>query len=268
MPDLRAILRQPKSLLGMVHVRALPGTPGSSEPVDAIVERAVGEATLLVEGGFDGVIVENMHDVPYLRREVGPEIIAAMTRITRAVVEAVGDRPVGVQILAGANRAALAAAHASGAGFIRAEGFVFASVADEGLLDDADAGPLLRYRRAIGAESVAILADVKKKHSSHAITADVDIAETARAAAFFGADGVIVTGGATGEPTAAADLREAAAATTLPVLAGSGVTDETVRETLGAARGAIVGSWIKERGDWRRPVDPARARALVAAARG
>jgi len=267
MPDLRAILRQPKSLLGMVHVRALPGTPGSSEPVDAIVERAVGEATLLVEGGFDGVIVENMHDVPYLRREVGPEIIAAMTRITRAVVEAVGDRPVGVQILAGANRAALAAAHASGAGFIRAEGFVFASVADEGLLDDADAGPLLRYRRAIGAESVAILADVKKKHSSHAITADVDIAETARAAAFFGADGVIVTGVATGRPTDLDDLRRVAAAVECPVLVGSGVTPESIPALSEHADGLIVGSWCKRDGLWSNELDRERVRAIVDAAR-
>src|SRR5690606_22936151 len=92
--------------------------------------------------------------------------------------------PLGIQILAGANRAALAVAHAAGLQFIRAEGFVFASVADEGLLDEADAGPLLRYRKMIGAEHVAIFADIKKKHSSHAITADVDVSETTKAAEF------------------------------------------------------------------------------------
>jgi len=258
----------PGALVGMVHAGALPGAPSAARPVRELAAQAAREAGALAEAGFDAIIVENMHDAPYLRGEVGPEIVAAMTAITHAVRDAAPDLPIGVQILAGANRAALAVALAAGAAFIRAENFVFAAVADEGLTPEADAGPLLRYRRAIGAEPIAVFADIKKKHSAHAITADVTLAETARAAEFFGAGGVIVTGGATGEPTAAADLREAAAATTLPVLAGSGVTDETVRETLEAARGAIVGSWIKERGDWRRPVDPARARALVAAARG
>ena len=88
---------------------------------------------------------------------------------------------------------------AVGAAFVRVEGFVFAHVADEGLIE-SDAGALLRYRRAIGAEGVRVFADVKKKHSAHAITADVDLAETAHAAEFFLADGVIVTGAATGEP--------------------------------------------------------------------
>ena len=254
-------------LVGMVHAGALPGAPNAARPVRELAAQAAREAGALAEAGFDAIIVENMHDAPYLRGEAGPEIVAAMTAVALAVRDAAPGLPIGVQVLAGANRAALAVALAAGAAFIRAENFVFAAIADEGLTPEADAGPLLRARRAIGADAIAVFADIKKKHSAHAITADVSVAQTAVAAQFFGADGVIVTGGATGEPTSTADLREAAGATTLPVLAGSGVTDKTVRETLGAARGAIVGSWIKELGDWRRPVDPARARALVAAAR-
>ena len=64
---------------------------------------------------------------------------------------------------------------------------MFAAVADEGLLPDADAGPLLRYRKQIGAERVKILADIKKKHSAHALTADIEVGEMAKAAEFFGA---------------------------------------------------------------------------------
>ena len=125
--------------------------------------------------------------------------VAAMTAVGLAVRAAV-DLPMGVQILAGANRAALAVAHAVGGVFIRAEGFVFASVADEGILEEADAGPLLRFRRTIDAGHVKILVDVKKKHSAHAITADVSVAEMTKAADFFGADGIVITGIATGQP--------------------------------------------------------------------
>lgn len=50
-----------------------------------------------------------------------------------------------------------------GLDFIRAEGFVFSHVADEGFLD-ACAGDLLRYRKQIGADHVQIFTDIKKKH--------------------------------------------------------------------------------------------------------
>jgi len=254
-----------KALVGMVHVQAMPGTPrndGSS--LGSTAERAVREASLLVEAGFDGVILENMHDVPYMRREVGPEVVAGMTLVAERVKREVG-KPLGIQVLAGANRAALAVAHAVGAEFIRAEGFVYASVADEGLLDEADAGGLLRYRKAIGAERVKILADVKKKHSAHAITGDIDLAEFARAAEFFLADGVIVTGSATARPTSVEDVRVVRTAVKGAVAVGSGVTPENARELLEYADALIVGSWYKKRGDWQNDPDPQRVTDLVKA---
>jgi membrane complex biogenesis BtpA family protein len=262
----RGLFGRDRALVGMVHVAALPGTPEGREPVVAIVERAVAEARLLVEAGFDAVILENMHDVPYLRREVGAEIVASMTAVAVAVRSAVRV-PLGIQILAGANRAAVAVAHAAGLAFVRAEGFVFSAVADEGLFDEADAGPLLRYRKSIGADAVRIIADVKKKHSSHAITADVTLAESAAAAEFFGADAVILTGPATGQPTALGDLAAARRGCGLPIVVGSGATAATVASLLAAADAVIVGSDLKEGGSWRRPLDRARIGAFVDAAK-
>ncbi len=255
----------------MIHVAALPGTPRSDLPLSEIVKQAANEAKLLIDAGFDGLIIENMHDAPYLRREVGPEIVSAMTAIGAAVRDAMPkDKPLGVQILAGANRAALAVAQAIDAQFIRVEGFVFASVADEGLLDEADAGPLLRYRKLIGADGVGgirIFADIKKKHTSHAITADLDVSETAKAAEFFGADGVIVTGIATGQAIRINDLGTARVATTLPLLVGSGVTPESVKDLFAYADGLIVGSWYKRDGLWSNPPDAKRAKEIVNAVR-
>ena len=54
-------------------------------------------------------------------------------------------------------------AHSTGADFIRVEGYVFAHIADEGLIESC-AGDLLRYRRNIGADNVLIWTDIKKKH--------------------------------------------------------------------------------------------------------
>jgi hypothetical protein len=252
----------PRALVGVVHVGALPAAPGSRDAVGALAEAAAAEARVYVQSGFHGVMIENMHDRPYVRGTAGPEAVAALAVIGREVRRAC-RLPLGVQLLAAANREALAVAHACGAAFVRVEGFVFAHVADEGLIQGC-AGELLRYRRAIGAEAVRVFADVKKKHAAHAITADVDLAETARAAEFFLADGVIVTGVATGRPTDPAEVRAVAEATGLPTLVGSGVTADNVGQ-YAAADALIVGTSVKRDGSWSSPVDPARAEALAKA---
>src|SRR5829696_1283609 len=188
----------PKPVIAMVHVGALPGTPASRATLRELEACAVAECAIYREAGVHGVALENMHDVPYLRGGVGPEITAAMTVLALAVKDASGGLPCGIQILAGANQEAVAVAHAAGLDFVRVEGFAFAHVADEGIIESS-AASLLRFRRQIGAERVQLWADVKKKHASHAITADVGIGDTAAAVEFMRADAVIVTGAATGE---------------------------------------------------------------------
>lgn len=258
----RALFGVRLPVVAMIHVGALPGTPAAARPLPALAAAAVREAELYRRAGVDGIMLENMHDTPYLRGAVGPEIVAALSVIAHAVKQAAG-LPCGVQVLAAANREALAVAHAAGLDFIRAEGFAFAHVADEGFIQSS-AAELLRYRRAIGAERVQVWADVKKKHSSHAITADVGIGATAHAAEFLRADAVIVTGAVTGDAPRPADVEEARAATRLPVWLGSGITAANARD-FAAAAGFIVGSEFKRGGHWSGPVDPARVRRFMAA---
>ena len=152
---MRDLFPSPQVLIGALHLHAMPGTPRNDQSPRQIVEQAVREAAVLVEAGFDGLILENMHDRPYLNGQVGPEVVATMA-VATAEVRRVTGLPIGIQILAGANEQALATAFCAGADFIRAEGFVFGHVADEGLIE-ACAGPLLRYRKKIGAERVKIL---------------------------------------------------------------------------------------------------------------
>ncbi len=252
----KRFFRRSPAVVGMIHVAALPGTPASRLGLREIEARAVREARLYREAGVDAVMLENMHDTPYLRAGVGPEIVAAMAVIARCVRDCAG-LPCGVQVLAGANREAVAVALAAGLDFIRAEGFAFAHVADEGLIQSS-AAELLRYRRAIGAGSVQVWADVKKKHSSHAITSDIGIGETAAAVEFMRGDAVIVTGSVTGDPPDCADLDEVKGATKLPAYVGSGVTVENIGMFFGKADGFIVGSAFKAGGHWTGAVDPRR----------
>jgi membrane complex biogenesis BtpA family protein len=259
------LFRQRKAMIGMIHVQALPGSPGSNAPVYMAAQQAAAEAKLLESVGFDGLMIENMHDRPYLHGAKGPEVVAAMTRIALEV-RAATELPLGIQILSGGNKEALAVAQSSGADFIRCENFVFAHVADEGILAEAEAGDLLRYRRVIDADEIKIFCDIKKKHASHAITADITIGEAAEAAEFFGADGLIVTGQATGKPTDVEDVAKVRSSSKLPVLVGSGVTPESVEKLFEHADALIVGSWFKRDGNWANNPDPDRAERLIAAA--
>jgi membrane complex biogenesis BtpA family protein len=252
-----------KPIVGMIHVGALPGTPRHALPLPEIVEAARAEARLYCEGGVNCLMIENMHDVPYLNGSVGPEIVAAMTLVAVAIRADV-DLPLGIQILAGADIEALAVAHAAGLDFVRVECFSFAHVADEGFMQ-SNAARLLRYRRQIGAEDVQIWADIKKKHASHALTADLTIGDAAEAAEFMGAETVIVTGLSTGKPPSMADVAEARARCEAPVFVGSGVTLENVAEFLKVCDGVIIGSHFKVDGHWANAVDVGRVRALLVA---
>lgn len=252
-----------KPIIGVIHVGALPGTPRSSQTVAEIVALARNEARIYRETGVDGLIVENMHDLPYMRNEVGPEIVAAMTAVG-AEVKGESRMPVGVQILAGANIEAMAVAHAAGLDFIRAEGYAYAHVADEGLIQ-ASAAKLLRYRKMIGAERVQVWTDVKKKHAAHAITADVSLGETAETVEFMGVDCVIVTGSATGKAPKIADVQEAKSHCGLPVFLGSGISEHNVAEFYDFADGFIIGSSFKFDGLWSNTIDPARVTSFMKA---
>lgn len=246
------------ALIGMIHLKALPGTPNSRCTMQEILDAALLDGQTLVDGGCDALLVENMSDLPYLCGKVGPEITAAMAIAVDHVVRTF-HKPTGVQVLAGANLEAMALATCAGAEFIRAEAFAYAHVADEGLMN-ASAAEVLRLRKHIDS-NVRVWADVQKKHSAHAITSDVSLGELAKGFEFCGADALIITGVATGSAARPADVL-AARASSLPIVVGSGITVQNIGEFGKICDGLIVGTSIKRDGIWQNPVDLARVRAL------
>ena len=261
MKRFKKLFKSAKPVIGMIHVQALPGTPGYKGRVENIVNKAKAEAKVYGECGVDAVMIENMHDVPYLKRKAGPEITAMMS-ILGYEVKNISGLPCGIQILAGANKEALAAAKAASLDFIRAEGFVYAHVADEGLME-SDAGELLRYRKMIDAENILIFTDIKKKHSSHALTSDVDIAETAKTAEFFKSDGVIITGKSTGHEPDGNELKQVKSAVKIPVIIGSGITTDNIEKYFNHADAFIIGSYFKKNSNWQNDIDPVKVEKLL-----
>jgi uncharacterized protein len=250
------------SVIGVVHLPPLPGSATYGGSMEAVLGTALSDAMSYKDGGVDALIIENMHDVPYLRGRVEPETTAAMAVIAHAIkYETV--LPIGIQILAGANLEALGVAVAAGLDFLRVEGFVFAHIGDEGFHQSC-AAELIRRRAILKAEHIKIFADIKKKHAAHAITSDVSLIETARNAEFFKADGVVVTGPATTYAPEEQDVRGVKAAIAAPVLVGSGVTPANIRQLAQHCDALIVGSSAKYDGLWSNEVDPDRVERLIA----
>jgi membrane complex biogenesis BtpA family protein len=249
----------------MVHLGALPGAPGYAGDLDRLVVAAVGDATTLADAGFDAVCVENFGDAPYFADDVPATTVAAMTLATHAVRDAL-DVPVGVNVLRNDALAALAVAAATGSSFVRVNVLSGAMATDQGWITGR-AAEVARLRRSLGVE-IAVLADVHVKHAVpppglRLIDAARDTWERA------GADGIVLSGPATGRPTALGDLRAVreALGPAAPLYVGSGATVETAAALLEVADGLIVGSALKRSGVVTEPVDPDRAAAFAAAAR-
>jgi membrane complex biogenesis BtpA family protein len=252
----------------MVHCWPMPGAPGyTGYGLDVIIEHAILDAEALRDGGVDGLIVENMWDIPFRAgSRIAPESIAAHAVVARAVGEAV-DLPLGINLVHNGGTALLGIAIAAGARFIRVCMFTGAGVWEAGEWDEGCSADLMRRRKELGAEHIKILADVDKKHSVR--FPGIDLATHIEWTRFSGADGLIVSGRMTGDAPDLAKVREAKAlAVDRPVLLGSGATEENVAAFLDAADGIIVGSSLKVDGVCENPVDVDRVYRFVAAARG
>jgi membrane complex biogenesis BtpA family protein len=262
--SIRDLFKVDKAIIGMVHLLPLPGAPAyEGWSIDVIVERAVREAKIYEENEVDGVIVENMWDLPYYSgaSRIPPEEIAAHAVVAREVVKSVSI-PVGITVIHNGGRVALGIAKAAGAKFIRVCLYTGAAVWDTGELDHGNAAELVRLRKHLYAEDIKFFVDVVKKHS--VVFPGIDLVTHAKWSDFYLADAIIVTGRMTGEPPTPEDVKlvkEVVGDT--PVLVGSGLTPDNAEKLLKYADGAIVGTYFKVNGVVQNPVDPERVRRLM-----
>jgi membrane complex biogenesis BtpA family protein len=258
------IFGKQKCLIGVVHLMPLPGSPRWGGDMGAVIEAAMSDVSVLESAGFDGAILENFGDAPFARSFAGRGAVAAMSAVGTRVAER-GGFPVGINVLRSDALSAVAVSSVVGARFIRVNVHTGAAVTDQGIIQGNARQTMLAIRES--APGLAVFADVFVKHASPLGTIDIeraamDTVERGHAAA------VIVTGGATGEPTSLEDVaRVKGAVPGAPVLVGSGVTVSTVVEAMGAADGVIVGSAVMEQGLPGRAIDYGRAASLVGAAR-
>ena len=244
--------------VGMVHLLPLPGGPHESPGLPAVRERALLDASRLAAGGVDAILIENLGDAPFAADDVEAFTIAAMTDIVGAIRHALPDMPLGVNVLRNDGSAAMAIATATGAAFIRVNVWVGTMATDQGLIT-GKAREILMQRQRLNS-SVEILADV---HVKHAVPiGPASLVDSAKDTFLRGrANGLILTGTGTGTPTDPSEIETIRQALPqAPLWVGSGVTPETLPFNV---EGVIVGTWLHEESDLRRPIDPSRVSQLV-----
>ncbi len=251
-----------KTVIGMLHLAALPGSPRFNGDLPAIRQRLVQDADALVNGGVHALMIENFGDVPFYPAQVPPHIVAHMTSLACDIRRRFAQVPLGINVLRNDARSALAVAQAAGAEFIRVNVLCGARVADQGILHGV-AHDLLRDRAMLRADRIRIFADVDVKHS--APLANRPIADEVDDTIVRGlADALIVSGAGTGKATELGKVKSVkASAGRIPVFVGSGITTESIGNYLPYVDGFIVGSAFKEDGIASQPVEIERVHSLM-----
>ena len=261
---LKQIFKTDNPVIGVVHLSPLPTSPRWKGKLKEVIARAEQEATALSAGGVDAIIVENFFDAPFTKDCVDPAVVSAMTLIVDRLKGMV-MLPIGINVLRNDARSAMAIATCTDVEFVRVNVLTGVMATDQGLIE-GKAHELLRYRRELGS-NVAIIADVLVKHARplgtpNLTTAVKDTIERGLA------DGVILSGWATGSPPTQEDLELAsAAAGDTPVFIGSGANWENIPDLMQAADGVIVSSSLKRYGEISETIDPIRVSQFVEAAK-
>ena len=249
-----------KLLVGVVHLKPLPGSPRWAGDLEVVIDFAVADARAYERGGADAIIIENFGDAPFTKATVSPETLAAMTAAGRAV-RAATKLPIGFNVLRNDARSALALCAACGGSFVRVNVHTGAMLTDQGIIE-GDAYNTMRYRQAVCPEAL-LFADVHVKHAVP--VGGWRIEDSARDTVERGlADALIISGTGTGVAADISDLeRVRQACPKAKILLGSGVTVENARDFTRVADGTIVGSSLKRGGKLANPVDPKRVAALA-----
>ena len=257
----------PDKFLGaMIAVLPLPGAPRYGGDDKQIVAQALSDLSHYRAAGVDAIVLENSHDLPYIKPPLPARAVEVMKRVAGEVRRRF-DGPIGIQVLEAANETALEIAHEADLDFLRVEGYVFAHVGGAGLIEGcagrapapAQGAGLRAHQGLRRREEEALLprADRRPGHSRRGQAGrvlprgrgDRDRRPHHRAAAV-------------------AELRRVKKHAHVPVLIGSGMTPENIKTYFPLADGFIVGSTFRQGGRFLGALEPKRLLGFMRVFRG
>ncbi|USH00773.1 BtpA/SgcQ family protein [Thermococcus argininiproducens] len=245
-----------KVLIGMVHLKPLPGSYHYEDNFTEIIEHAISEARKIENTGFDAIMIENFNDVPF-SKTVEPITVASMSVIAKAIKEEI-SLPLGINVLRNDAIAAYSIAYAVKADFIRVNVLSGVAYTDQGIIEGA-AHELANLRKLLPSK-IKIFADVHVKHAYHFGDFEEALNDTIERGL---ADAVIISGKRTGNEVNLEKLKISKELSSVPVLVGSGTTYENLPKLWKYADGFIIGTWIKKEGKTKNEIDAERARKIV-----
>lgn len=251
---------EPNGLVGMVQFPGFPHDPGGPARLTDTLDAASNDAEALIDAGFATLMIQNLATRSPWRRETLQEV-AALGALLGRLMERFPDATWGLNLPSDDPEASIAIAHGAGATFVRLKVWIGVMRRAEGMLEGC-ANAALAYRHLLCADDVALWTDVHDRTGTpvwpELWSAGVQEARKA------GATTVVVTGAdPAGTLTMLKEAREIEP--DLHLVVGGGATPETIGPFLRVADSVIVGTYLHRNGDERLPVDPARARAIVAA---
>jgi membrane complex biogenesis BtpA family protein len=252
----RELFEDRPPLIGVVRLRALPGSPAYRGDFIETRRCALRDADALVHGGFDAVLIENCGDGPFTEDRVPPETVAALSVLAAAVSGAV-TVPVGLSVLRNDGRAAVAAATAAGAAFVRLNVHVGVVLTDQGIVEGR-AAETLRWRSSIGSE-VALLTDVGVRVAKP--VGPRDAARVAHDCYFHGLAHALIVHDAGEEALA---VRRAAPEA--PIIVAGALSQHTIAGALAGFDGVILDDEVQPPGKHAKAIDPRQVREWTSAA--
>ncbi len=257
---LKPIKNKEKLIIGMVGLNTMPGSYNyKGENLTNIREDAVEDAKKLDNAGMDGIMIQNVNDLP-MKEKVEPEKIAYMSSIATSIKETVSENClIGVSVLKNDGEAAVAIAEAIDADFIRLKVYVGAMISFSGV-EEGCVNRVLDKMQKLNS-NFDIWADVHDR--TGVPLGGVKLEQSVKQAFDKGMADVVMITGKNFDQSKERIKNLQDKFSDKYIFIGGGTNPENINTALKYADGAIVGSFLKTNGLITNNVDSRRVKEFM-----
>ena len=247
-------------IIGVVHLKALPGSPFYQNNLSEIYETALEDSINLDNGGVDGIIIENFGDVPFVKNSISKLTLSHFTNIAKEIADSV-NIDIGINVLRNDGESALSIADSIKAAFVRINILSGTMYTDQGIIQ-GEANKLMKLNNSLSSK-IEIYADVFVKHAVPPVGYTIEN-QTEELLLRAGANKIIITGDGTGKEINFEQLEKVRGIVPKGQLAiGSGVNESNIEKYKDIADILIIGTGFKVNNDVAKPVDVKSVEKLI-----